>query len=564
MPWIYTLTKPDFLSVWNRMKRGTRTDILKVLFLSALAILFFILIFFLFTKVLLYFHSIPVFGDFLIKKLLLILFLTFFFFLIFSNLVTSLSTFFLSGEMNLIVAKPVPLSQIYYARLLLSLIESSWMVLILALPILFAYGNVYSAGMSFYINGFLALIPFLIICSVVGAFITILIVSVFPARKIRDFLIIISFIIFGGLYVLFRILQPEKLINPEIFKNIADYFTSLSVPDSYLLPSVWLSETIMYYLTGKGDGRFYSLLLTSTALAFLIIGEFFNSIIFPSAWTKAQEAKGSRVARGSFFELMTSPLSILLPRGIKAIILKDIKTFFRDASQWTQIFLLLALIIVYFMNFRLIPFDKAPDLSFFLKNLVSFLNLGLAGFVLSAMAVRFIYPSISLEGKNFWLIRSSPLSVREFVWSKFLTNIFIFLVLGEILIIVSNILLKVTPFMMLLGAITVFFMVFGIVGLAVGIGAIFPRFYVDNPARIATGFGGFLYMITSLLFVGITVALEGYPTYIIFWAQLSHYKLKIGEILIVILCFASAFLLNIVAFYLPMNLGIRYLEEREL
>lgn len=564
MPWIYTLTKPEFLSVRNRVKRGTRIDILKVIFLSVLAVIFFIVIYYLFTEVLSYFHSIPVFGNFLIKKLLLILFLTFFFFLIFSNLITSLSTFFLSGEMNLIIAKPVPFSQIYYARLLLSLIESSWMVLILALPILFAYGNVYSAGISFYINGLTTLIPFLIICSVLGTFITILIVSVFPARRIRDFLVIISFIIFGGLYVLFRILQPEKLINPEIFKNIADYFTSLSVPDSYLLPSVWLSETIMYYLTGKGDGLFYFLLLTSTACAFLVIGESLNSKIFPPAWTKAQEAKGTKIARGFIFELLSSPISSFLPRGIKAIILKDIKIFFRDASQWTQIFLLLALIVVYLMNFRLIPFDKVPDISFFLKNLVSFLNLGLAGFVLSAMAVRFIYPSISLEGKNFWLLRSSPVSISEFVWSKFLTHIFAFLVLGAILIVVSNFLLKVTPFMMLLGAVTVFFMVFGVVGLAVGIGAIFPRFHVDNPARIATGFGGFLYMITSLLFVGITVALEGYPTYIVFWSQLSHYTLKIGELFIVFSCFTGAFILNLIAFYLPMKLGIKYLEKKEL
>jgi len=564
MFWLYHLTKPDLLSLKNIIKNGKRTDTLKVLFLSVLAILFFILVYVLFTKVLWYFHSIPVFGDFLTRKLLLILLLTFFFFLIFSNLISSLSTFFLSGEMNLILNNPVPLSQIYYARLLLSMIESSWMVLILALPILFAYRSVYSAGMLFYIKSFITIIPYLIICSVTGTFITTLIVSVFPARKIRDFLVIISFIILGGLYVLFRILQPEKLIKPEIFKSIADYFTSISVPDSFLLPSVWAGETIMYFLTGKGDGIFYLLMLISTAGAFLIIGEFLNRMVFPVAWTKAQEAKGAKIARGVVFDLLTSPLNRFLPEGMKAIIVKDIKTFFRDASQWTQIFLLIALIVVYLMNFRLIPFDKLPDLSFFLKNLFSFLNLGLAGFVLSAMAVRFIYPSISLEGKNFWLLKSSPLTIREFLWSKFLTNILPFIILGEILIVVSNIFLKVTNFIMVLGIISIFFMVFAIVGLGVGIGAIFPRFHLDNPAKIATGFGGFLFMIVSLLFVGLTVTLEGYPTYIIFFAQLRHYELTFLDTIIIFICFAAAFILNILAFYLPVKLGIKYLENIEV
>lgn len=558
------ILKPEFLSIKNRFRLGSGSDILKVMFLSTLALLFFILIYFLFTKVLTYFHSISMFGDFLTRKLLLLLFLTFFFFLIFSNLITSLSIFFLSQEMNLILYNPVPLPRIYYSRLILSALESSWMVLILAIPILLAYGRVYGAGPFFYLLGFISFVPYITICTVIGASLTTLIVSVFPARKIRDFLVILSFIIFGGLYVLFRILQPEKLINPEIFKNIADYFTSLSVPDSFLLPSVWMGEVLMYGLTGKGDGLFYMCMLFSTAGAFVILGEYFNRCIFPTAWTKAQEAKGARVARGLIFEILTAPFGKILSRNIKAIVIKDLKTFFRDATQWTQIFLLAALITVYLMNFRLIPFDKVPDISFFLKNLISFLNLGLAGFVLSAMAVRFIYPSISLEGKNFYLIKSSPLSMKEFVLAKFLMNLLPFLILGEFLIVASNLLLKVTTFMMVLGAVTIFFMVFGIVGLGIGIGAIFPRFHVDNPTRIATGFGGFLYMILALLFIAFTVLLIAYPTYIIFFAHLRHYKLGIDGIIKSIICFSSAFVLNLITFYLPLRQGIKQLEKMEL
>lgn len=538
-------------------------DLWKGIILFVVAAIFFVLLFALFTKVLYYFHSIPAFGDFLTKKLMLILFLTFFFFLIFSNLIVSLSTFFLSGEMSLVLSHPVPLSYVYYSRIFLILMESSWMVLILAIPIFLAYGWVFSAGIHFYIYAGICLIPFLIISSVTGSFITTIIVSALPAKKVRDFIFILSLIILGGLYVLFRIIQPEKLINPEAFKNIADYFTSLTVPNSYLLPSVWITEFLTPVLTGRGNGYFYFMMLISTAAAFLVIGEWVNGIIYPGAWTKAQEAREAKIGRGIIFALLTNPLKRIFAQQTGAVMVKDIKSFFRDATQWTQLILLAALIFVYLLNFRLIPFDRVPDISFFLKNIVSFMNLGLAGFVLSAIAVRFIYPAISLEGKKFWILKSSPISIKEYVRAKFFVNIIPFFFLGELLIILSNYLLGTTVFMMVLGIVTIFMLVFGIVSLGVGFGATFPKFHLDNPAKIATGFGGFMFMIVSLLYISLTVALESYPTYIIFFSEIGKVELGLSHWLLISVCFSGSLLLNLAVFYLPMRWGIRALEKRE-
>ncbi len=74
----------------------------------------------------------------------------------------------------------------------------------------------------------------------------------------------------------------------------------------------------------------------------------------------------------------------------------------------------MALVVVYLYNFSVLPLDQTPMPSFFLQNLVSFLNLGLAGFILSAVAGRFIFPAVSQEGFSFWIIRSSPVPFRPF------------------------------------------------------------------------------------------------------------------------------------------------------
>src|SRR3990172_9325892 len=153
-------------------------------------------------------------------------------------------------------------------------------------------------------------------------------------------------------------------------------------------------------------------------------------MIYYTGWSGSQEGKKSPISRSrladAFFRVIVLPF-----RGkMRAIILKDIKLFFRDTSQWSQLFLLLALTVVYLYSFKLLPLERAAMPSFFLQNLISFLNLGMVGFVTSAVAVRFVFPAVSLEGESFWIIRSSPLALKEFLWAKFWSSILSFLFLS--------------------------------------------------------------------------------------------------------------------------------------
>ena len=89
------------------------------------------------------------------------------------------------------------------------------------------------------------------------------------------------------------------------------------------------------------------------------------------------------------------------------------------STQWSQLILLGVLVIIYLFNIRALPLFRGEQVPFFLVSVISFLNLGLAGFVLASIAARFIFPSISLEGRQMWLLRSSPLDLRALMWSKY-------------------------------------------------------------------------------------------------------------------------------------------------
>ncbi|HVX39185.1 MAG TPA: hypothetical protein VHB25_06395 [Gemmatimonadaceae bacterium] len=151
--------------------------------------------------------------------------------------------------------------------------------------------------------------------------------------------------------------------------------------------------------------------------------------------------------------------------------------------------------------------------AFFLMNVVPFLNLVLAGFVLASIAARFIFPGVSLEGRTLWLLRSSPMEMRALLWSKFWVGTLPLLVLALAIISVTDYLLEVSEFMMAVSIFTITFMTFAIAGLAMGFGTLFPQFETENAAQIPTSFGGLVFMMSSVALIGAVVMLEARPVY---------------------------------------------------
>jgi ABC-2 type transport system permease protein len=559
------LLKPRYFEIRNRLGRLAPGDGLKTVVLALLGLVFWAFLFAVSFKVLSYFRSIEGLGDLLAIRLLSMILLTFFSILLFSNIITSLSTFYLSGELDILLSSPVKIEQIYRAKFVETLADSSWMTLIYGLPVFLAYGMVFNASWEYYAGLVLTITPFLIIPAAIGIVTTMLLVNAFPARRARDILVLLGLLFFVALYILFRMLRPEQLVDPDTFPNLVQYLTAMRSPVSPLLPSSWAAETLTPLLrSAKGDGWFSLFMLWSTAAAGAVIGEWVCARIYYSGWSRSQEGKKSAISRSRAAAVFFSLLSLPFRGRLRAIVIKDMKIFFRDASQWSQLFLLVALMVVYIYSFKLLPLERAAMPSFYLQNLIAFLNLGMVGFITSAVAVRFVFPAVSLEGASFWIIRSAPLSVGDFLWAKFWSSLLPLLVLAELLIILSNMLLRVTPFMMWLGIVTVLMMTFGITALGIGIGAVFPRFKHENAAQIPTGFGGIVYMLLTMLFIGCVIVLEAWPVYRIFAAQAFGGRITPGAWVMISVSFILVLVVNVLALLLPMKIGRKRLLQREI
>jgi ABC-2 type transport system permease protein len=556
---------PKAKSIGNRIKYRQTRDLIRPFVMAILAFFFWAVIYALFYKVLVYFHSIEILGEILLAKLMAVVFLTFFLMLTVSNIITSLSTYFLSEDTKLILSVPVSTDNVYLSKYLITLGHSSWMVLLFGIPVFMAYGSVYGAPINYYLWFAVILLAFLLIPGGVGVMISMSLVNLVPARRAKGVLVVLFVLFLAGLYLFFRFLQPEKLVNPEKFSELVDYLAMMRLPTSPFLPSHWATRSLFPLLKGRfDDSMFYFLLLVSTGLMSVLAGSWVCRLLYYRGWSRSYGSREVKIRNAPFLEGILDLLMRPFHGSTKAMAIKDVKIFLRDTRQWSQLILLFALVVVYLFNFKALPLNKVPGITFYLENVISFLNVGLAGFVLSSVAVRFIYPAISLEGRSFWIMMSSPVELRRFIWCKFWTSLVPLLVLAELLIMLSNTFLHVTQFMMIISTVTIFFITIAIVSLGIGIGAVYPRFRVEDVAQIHSGFGGLVYMIICVIFIGLVILLEAWPTYLIFMARIGNRSLTFFQWIEVIACFCLTVLIILSAILVPFKIGLKRLSRIEI
>jgi ABC-2 type transport system permease protein len=554
-----TVLAPKLLTARARVRtkergRGARTAIL-----VATGAIFWAFAFGVLHRLLAYFRGVPEIGPLLAGKLLGLILVSFFSILLLSNIITALSSFFLARDLDLLASAPVDWLSLYAAKLLETCINSSWMVVLMAVPMLTAYGTVYDGGAAFIGLAVLAFVPFLVIPAALGSAITLTLVNAFPARRTRDILSVIAVLAAAGVVVLFRLVRPEKLAKPEGFRSLVDFIAVLRTPTSPLLPSEWVGRTVMGWLTGTLD-LLPLYLLWSTAAAAIVLGAVLHRWLYARGFTKAQES-GERWARegwtGRIARWVLSPLGVTR----RELVMKEVRVFFRDTTQWSQLILLAVLVVVYVFNIKFLPLT-GEGITFFIVNLVPFLNLALAGFVLASVAARFVFPGVSLEGRTWWLLRASPLPVRELLWSKFWVGTLPLLVLALAIVGVTNSLLHVSPFMFAVSVFTITLMTFALAGLAIGFGTAFPRFETENAAQIPTSFGGLLYMMSAVGVIGAVIVLEARPVY----SYLSAVSFRGGEeppLIELVLGFGLAAVVCLTATFWPIRVAQQRLEALE-
>jgi ABC-2 type transport system permease protein len=219
-----------------------------------------------------------------------------------------------------------------------------------------AYGLVYRASLAYYFGLVSVIVPYLILAAALGIILTMILVQIFPSQRTRDILLLLSILVVILLLFLFRFTRPERLVNPDSFSSVVTYFRALSAPTSPYLPSSWASEAIWPLLqTSSVSSSFYQGFLWTTAMASVVISTVIALVIYPEGWSRSRETR--RLLPGGIIALVPKNLRPRNSRRSQTLALmgKDLKFFFRDNTQWSQLLLIFALIVLYLYNYSVLP-----------------------------------------------------------------------------------------------------------------------------------------------------------------------------------------------------------------
>ena len=511
-----------------------------------------------------YLHHFPLVGTLLSQRILYLIFGFFFVMLVFSNLIISYSTLFKSRETAWFLSLPVVHGDIYRWKFLEALVVSSWALIFLSAPMLFAYGRVHEVPPLFYVQMAAAYLPFVVLPALAGSWIIVLLVRILARRWVKKTALLLAASLV--LLLLFGI-QPVTDADAMAQQDVLSFdqllrHTRISL--NPFLPSAWLAQAMLSWSEGMGRrGTFFFLLLLSNALMGLLLGFEGVGRLFYGSWTTAlsacaerfqreAEARQSRAQRRSPLEWATDLLRPLSP-PTAALVLKDVRLFWRDPAQWIQFMIFFGLLCIYVLNLRNVAFNFQNP---FWEAMIAHLNLAASALTLSTLTTRFVFPQFSLEGRRLWILGLAPYGLRRVLLQKFWMSCAGSMAITVSLMLVSSVLLHLPWSRVAFFAGAIGLMSAALSGLAVGLGALFPNFKEDNPSKIVSGFGGTLCLVVSFVYIAAFVGLAALPDI----RRLVRTSLPVSDGSILLLAVG----LSLVVLFFPLLTATRRVKNLEI
>jgi ABC-2 type transport system permease protein len=486
--------------------------------------------------------------------------------LVFSSAIILYSALFRSREAAFLLSLPARIERVFLHKFQEAILLSSWGFVLLGTPLLASYGLVARAPWYYFVLLLPLMVAFLYIPAAVGAVACLLLVHWLPSRRhaIVALLGVTALVAAGG-FAWSLVAIPESNILTASW--LYDMLARLRFTEHRLMPGWWLSSGLLEAARGQwSESVMFLVLLISNALVCREVAVWTAGRIYRSAYsTLSSGPAGRKRARAGWVDRAVLQRAWGLSPQVRLLLVKDFRSFRRDPVQWSQFLIFFGLLGLYFLNIRRLGYDIHYA---GWVNMVSFLNLSVVGLLLSTFNTRFIFPLISLEAVRFWILGLLPLRRETILWEKFLFAAAGSLVPSCLLILLSDAMLGVAPWVAVSHQFTCVLLALGLAGIAVGLGAKFPNLREQSPSRIAAGFGGTLNLVVSTAYIVLIVLLTAVPCHFYFavpgsaaaapvrWLR-EHFALWLlaGNLL--------SLLVTGLATVLPMRMGIRAFRRLE-
>ncbi len=508
--------------------------------------------YYIFFRIFSYLSRLEVIGPALMDRTIEMAFFIFFIMLLFSNIITSFSTFYRTRELDFLFTLPIKPTPLYLSKLFENSLYASWATLVVILPLIGAYGVGSKAPILYYPVSFLSVLVYLIIPASIASVIIFLIVVAFPKLRPRDVILIASLFIIALTFLYIKVNNPQllKVFETENEQRLIEFAANLTTVGGLYIPSTWLSNILKYFRYFHPDGFFYLALLLSVSISSIIFALITARVFYLRSFIMAKEYRGGRGRRKSI-------LSGYQDDKDRAFLKKDLLLFVRNPTQWVQLAIFLVLLVIYVFSLRRTPLFFAFPLW---RTVVSFANFAYISFILATLGVRFIFPAMSLERDGIWVLASSPFSFKRILKIKYLFNLLLGILIMEGLVLSGNSFIKIERAIYLLMPIIAIFVSASLISINLGIGCIYPQFNEDNPSKIAAGTGGIIAALLSIGYVGVIIIILATPAHN--YLSSKHLNQPFNPLLIVLSLFLFL-VINLLATLLPLRLGLSSLQNRD-
>ena len=427
-----------------------------------------------------------------------------------------LQALYLSGDMDFLLASPVPIRAVFMAKLLQAILPNFALICLFGLPTL--YGLAWSLGYNFLFYPLVILVMVLLALAAAGisALLVMLVVRILPARRAAE---ILGFIgaIFG-----FTCSQMGNVANAYgdnaniTGQQVSGVMVAASTP---WLPLNWAGRG----LVAIGESRWLEglgLIVLTLGISAVVFWVSLNTAErwYYTGWAGMQVVTGKkktvRTPRPIQAETSSASMGFLsrfLSPPVLGIVQKDFVTLWRDLRNLSQLITPLIMGVIYsfilFRNAGEVPVGRGEAPNWFMDSMrlvLAYGNVGMSLFVGWTLLSRLAGMGFSQEGKSYWMLKVAPVRSSQLLAAKFLVAYLPTVGLGSIFLVGISLIQGLSAVDFLYGLVAMLLCQAGMAGILLAFGAAGANFTWDDPRKINAGGMGCLGQIITMLFLPVS------------------------------------------------------------
>jgi ABC-2 type transport system permease protein len=432
--------------------------------------------------------------------------------IMFSAMVSSIFNLYKGGYDSWIISTP-KFTQFPLLVCIKSTLASSWPIFVMFLPALLAFDRIYHLGWPTVLLLLVSVLILLVLLSVLSL-LMILIISYayFHVAKFTK-----TSCTFGGLVSLVALLFVSLIVKAwNTIKDIdlvalfkADTIDASATIHTisehfYATPTHLLALEIVHFQEKAPTAALMQFAYLCGAT--IIVLALFNacSKLFYRPWLAFQEG-ATRLADQSV--VVSNRFTYIFSGGpLMALFKKEALVSSRNLRGVMWFLFLLCLWLAQVGTNIILSHNITKHQADVTEKLAVFQSLQfiIAMYFICSFALRFVFPSFSVEKKTAWILGSAPLRFSKVFFGKYLFYSMFFLILGLVMSYINLLVVSVGALQSTITLSMFVISVLCIVTLALTLGALFPSKDTDDPEAISTSLSGLFFTALSLLYGGIS------------------------------------------------------------